>query len=89
MNVKRPKLSREEIGKTLANFELFLNQKIEEKGDGIFVSTHEIRGALEEEVNEHLDAVHNDNVEEQMNELFDIAVCAIWGVASLRKLRDD
>lgn len=67
-------------------------KRIEEKtakhGGHGYESTHEIYGILAEEFNkELLKEVHDNNIEGFENELIDVAVSAIWGLASMRLLR--
>ncbi len=62
---------------------LFL--KIEDKGPDGFGSSHEIYGTVAEEFGEILDAVRNNNKENLEEELKDIIVAAIWGLASLKQ----
>jgi len=82
----RKKVSSEEVRKTLEEFERFLGEKMDEMGDGIFISPHEIRGALDEEVDEFHEAFHENDIEDLTKALFAIAAAAIWGVTSLEKI---
>ena len=61
-----------------------LNQRLRDKGDLSFASRHEILGIVSEEFYELLEAVKNDNNPLGFrNELIDIAVACIFGVASM------
>jgi hypothetical protein len=55
-----------------------------QKGMGVMSSGHEILGIIQEEVQEYQDEVHGKtNKEAKIEELKDIAVAAIWGIASI------
>jgi len=58
-------------------------QRLNQKGWGIFVSSHEINGILREEMREFEDAVLDNDAEQIDRELLDIAVAAIFGMVSL------
>lgn len=62
-----------------------LNKRISQKGENGFSSTHEIRGVLDEEVEELHGAIKSNDPVESYNELLDIAVAAIWGLASIQE----
>ena len=57
--------------------------RLNQKGHGIFVSQHEIRGAIDEEFDEYHEAVHLNDHHEQKKELMDIAVAAMVGIISI------
>jgi len=59
-----------------------LSQRLDQKGRGIFVSSHETLGIIAEEVGELEESVRTNNPDKQKHELMDIAVAAILGVAS-------
>lgn len=85
MDFIRPQATEEEIEEVLLLLKSDLDRRVKQHGRGIFISPHEIRGVLEEEVNEHLDEVKANNISKQLDELLDVAVVAIWGVASILK----
>lgn len=58
-----------------------LKKAIDKHGNGGFVSWHEILGKINEEHHELLVEVQKETPERR-DELVDIAVAAIWGVAS-------
>lgn len=60
-----------------------LQRAIVEKGDGSFISMQEIRGAIDEEVEEMHDAVHANDTAALREELTDIVIGGIWGLASM------
>lgn len=59
--------------------------RAKQKGMGVMASCHEILGIIEDEVQEYRDEVHaKADAESKIEELKDIAVAAIWGIASIR-----
>jgi hypothetical protein len=59
-----------------------LSNRLDEKGRGIFISSHEILGIVAEEYAEFTKAVEDNDVAGQRSELIDIAVAAILGVVA-------
>lgn len=66
-------------------FKKVLKEKIEEKGDMSFISSHEIDGAIDEELREWKDEVRSNDKDKQVKELSDIMVAAFWGIVSIRQ----
>jgi len=60
-------------------FKKELQRRLDQKGYGTFLSTHEILGVLSEEFDEFEAAVHKNNQEEVLKELMDVAVGAVFG----------
>lgn len=59
--------------------------RLEQKGPGLFVDLHQCYGVMAEELNkEFLDAVHANDDEQALIEAIDVAVAAIWTVASIQ-----
>ena len=56
-------------------------RRLETKGFGTFASSHEILGLIVQETHEFEETVHKKDP--SVDELFDIAVAAIFGVASI------
>lgn len=82
---KRPECTDTEFEEALDEVAEWLNFRRKQKGDGIFMSSHETLGVLVEELEEYRDEVHSKSEpSEKESELIDIAVGAIWGIASLR-----
>lgn len=85
MPSKRQQLTEEELNQAsygIWNKTLF---RFEQKGHGSFSSSHEILGILNEEMKEYTDAVHeNQSDHDKIEELKDIAVAALFGIASIR-----
>ena len=59
--------------------------KLEKKGDSAYVGTHETYGIIAEEFYELLKAMHENNTVNFDEELLDIAVACVIGMASLRR----
>ena len=61
-----------------------LRYRADQKGLGTYASIHEALGILMEEMKEFTDEVHAKNSrQKQVEELKDIAVGAIWAIASI------
>lgn len=59
--------------------------RAEQKGNGSMASSHEILGIIEDELQEYRDEVHaKSSAELKIEELKDIAVAAIFGIASIQ-----
>jgi len=61
-----------------------LKYRLKQKGYGTFASTHEIAGIIDEECCELKEAVHYNNLSNFEEELLDIAVATIFGVACVQ-----
>jgi hypothetical protein len=61
-----------------------LDARLQQKGDGIFMSPHEIWGVMDEEMLEFKDAVTANDMQHVYLELIDIAVAAIFGLVSIQ-----
>lgn len=84
--VVRPSILDSQISKTVRKVEREWRSELEKKGWEIFVSSHEIIGVLREEVQETEDSVHSkspDRLIHMRNELMDVIVSAIHGIASI------
>jgi len=75
----------------LKDLEIEVAKRLDEKGNGAFVSNHEILGCITEEYWELIEAVHNPKLYLKItndasikNELLDIAVAAIFGYVCLK-----
>ena len=59
--------------------------RAKQKGMGVMASGHEILGIIEDEVLEYRDEVHSKSAaERKVEELKDIAVTCIFGIASIQ-----
>lgn len=62
-----------------------LFERLRQKGFGVFASHHEILGIIQQETQEYNDAIHlRKSEEEKIEELKDIAVACIFGIASVK-----
>lgn len=80
---EREQISSEVIKEAIDQTAAKLKMRLEEKGYGAFVSIHEILGIVTEEFHELVEAVRWNNQIEVKEELLDIAVGAIFGVACI------
>ena len=87
----RPGVDRVDVLDAVNDLMEKLTKRLNEKGNGSFSSKHEILGVLEEEFHELVDSVrkHGDTSEEIIQELLDIAVGAIFGVACIKTKKVD
>jgi len=60
-----------------------LMQRLQEKGPGIYISSHETLGIVTEEYHELVKAVQDNDTEAQFDELLDLAVACVAGMASI------
>ena len=84
-NLSRPKIPPEVIEEAVVAVVAWLKYQIQQKGDGAYASPHEALGVIQEEFDEFKVACHNNDPHEFVKEAIDIAVGAIWAVASNRK----
>lgn len=68
----------------LEDIKLWLDYRVAQKGDGAFASLHELRGVIDEEFSELMEALHQKDLAQIEHELKDLAVAAIFGLACLR-----
>ena len=85
--MNRPKVSAESLLRAMRIINKKLAQAMNAKGPGILVNQHETLGILTEEYHELVMAVRRGHSEDIVGELADIAVCAIWGIASREETR--
>jgi NTP pyrophosphatase (non-canonical NTP hydrolase) len=79
----RPEVSDQILLAALDAMTVRVGQKIEKHGRGAYISNHETLGIVAEEYHELIDAVHQNDPVDVANELMDIAVAALFGVASM------
>lgn len=82
----RPTITQAEADKAVQLAYRALQKHMEQKGTGAFISPHEMLGQVEEEAFEFKLGVQSNSYLDQKNELLDIAVAAIWSIASLKRL---
>lgn len=84
MSNQRQQLATAEFESALNSVAEKLDFRRRQKGDGTFASIHEALGVLQDELTEFRDEVHaKTNRTAQVEELKDIAVGAIWAIASI------
>lgn len=82
---KRQQLTQVDFANAFEEVDSKLHWRMEQKGMGTYASCHEALGILQEEMTEFEDAIHGKlPSEHKVQELIDIAVGAIWGIASIR-----
>ena len=79
----REKISDTRLAVTLQNFNAQLKKRLQEKGHGTFTSRHEILGTITEEYQELIEAIQKLPLANVRDELFDIAVACVFGVACI------
>ena len=80
---KRTKINPKFNTKAINECKRELRFRLIEKGAGTFSSRHEIQGVLTEEYHEAIDALRGNNIDEFKQELIDIAVSCIFGIACI------
>lgn len=80
----RKQLERKEFEDAIDALVKKLFFRVDQKGLGAYASGHEILGIIQDEVYEFRDEVHGRGSDDaKVQELLDIAVGAIWGIASI------
>ena len=82
--MSRKVISTENISDAIDRFTIALKERIEEKGDHSFSSRHEILGVINEEVTELTVEVITGALSSIEEELLDIAVACVFGVACIK-----
>jgi len=85
----RPQVTEEEVTETLETIQAMLEYRLEQKGRGAYASRHECLGIVEEEIHELREAVRSGELTDVGAELIDIAVAAIFGLASINSDKVD
>ena len=81
--MKRPKFTPSGLENALQQVETKMHQRLVEKGDGAFVSRHEVLGVCAEEWVELNIAVQFDALPPVKAELLDLAVACVLGLACI------
>lgn len=81
--VQRPQVSTENLLKASEIVMVMIGKRLEQYGKGAYLSAHEMLGMMTEEYEELIGAVHSDSDDQIASELEDIAVVAIFGIASM------
>ncbi len=77
------KVTEKQLNRAFTLLERAIKKAVKKYGDRVFYSKHEALGVLTEETAEYLEAVHDNNLDAQREELLDVAVTALWEVASI------
>ena len=80
----REEITSTEISMAMGESQDWLWERLKEKGKKSFSSTHELRGLMDEEIDELYEALHIGKENEIAHELKDIFVVAVFGLACLR-----
>ncbi len=80
----REEITSTKISMAVGKVQDWLWIRLKEKGRGSFLSSHELRGVIDEEFNELCEALHLCHHDKIVHELKDLAVAAIFGLACLR-----
>jgi len=81
--MNREKITDEQVKGAIHLLTTAIAFRLQEKGDGTFASRHEIAGVIVEEYDEMLEALRSNNGTDFRNELIDIAVACVFGVACM------
>jgi NTP pyrophosphatase (non-canonical NTP hydrolase) len=79
--MERTQITEEQIDLAMQLLKEKLKFRLRQKGYGTFASTHEIAGVVDEEYRELKEAVHYNDLNNFKEELLDVAVGAVFGVA--------
>ena len=79
----RQEITAEHLLEAMRVFEAELLRRIEQHGNGTFVSHHEILGIMTEEYKELTEAVQANDLVQVSKELMDLAVPAVFGYACI------
>ena len=81
--MERTYVSDEVINQTIGNVTNSLFRRLDKKGRGAYSSRHEALGVITEEFHELVNAARNDNNRQEfLDECMDVAVAAIFAIAS-------
>ncbi len=81
--VARPQLSLADCYDVIDGLRGAIQKRLQRHGYGVAAGPHEILGILDEEMDELRDEVRANNHEKFYDELVDIAIAAIFGMASM------
>jgi hypothetical protein len=87
--MERYNITRKDVKDTLDYADNQWNIQLAHKGDGIFVSSHEILGVLIEEIREFENAIQSNDLDKIGGELTDILIVALHGLASINSKKMD
>lgn len=81
--MQRPGVEYKHVVNVCGKLEDWINQQVDRKGDGEFVTYHETLGVVTEEFFELIEAVKSNRPQRIKEELKDIIVACTWGIASI------
>lgn len=81
--INRKQIEENEITISMAEIHLKLKKRLQTYGNGTFASKHEILGIIAEEYHELVEAVKNEDLNNVKEELLDIAVGCLFGIACI------
>lgn len=81
--MERPEVSDKILLAAIEALTVNLGRKIEKHGRGAYISNHETLGIVAEEYHELVEAVRQNDPVDVANELMDIVVAGLFGVASM------
>lgn len=73
----------------LDSLETKVKMRLQQHGDEIAGSTHEVYGIIAEEFHELMDAMHSNNNANFVSELEDIAVACVFGIITMKRLNNN
>jgi hypothetical protein len=77
-------VAKRTIDETFEEVRQMLEKRLKKKGRGPYLFTHQIDGIIDEEFNLELkSAMHQNDLKQFRSELIDIAVAALFGIASI------
>jgi len=80
--MERPQLTTEKIAEAHIAIKELVLARLMQKGRGAFASRHETLGIIQEEMHELVEAVRDGDLAAVRDELLDVAVAALIGLAS-------
>jgi len=84
--IERDLITAEKLNISMDDFRATLSYRLDQKGRGIFVSSHEVLGVINEEMHELTDAIKSNDPEKILDELMDVVIAAFYGYASLSQV---
>lgn len=84
--LERELIKEEKLNTAMDVFRATLLYRLNQKGKGIFVSSHEVLGVINEEMHELTDAVKSNDPEKILDEIMDVVIASFYGYASLSQV---
>ena len=81
--IKRVQISKQQVDASLEILKKEIYRRLEQKGWGTLSSIHEISGIITEEYDEMKEAVISNRPKNMRDELYDIAVAAVFGATCI------